>query len=49
MDHMLFLDVLSVIIFSIIIISLLDITLNIRYMIWNVYVMLAERHVVVPL
>jgi hypothetical protein len=49
MDHMLFLDVLSVMIFSIIIILLLDITLNIRYMIWSVDVMLVERHVVVPL
>jgi hypothetical protein len=49
MDHLLFLDVLSVMIFSIMIIPLLDITLNISYMIWSVYVMLAERHVVVPL
>jgi hypothetical protein len=30
-------------------IPLLDVTLNIRYMLWNVYVMLAKRHVVVPL
>jgi len=30
-------------------IPLLDVTLNIRYMLWNVYVMLVERHVVVPL
>jgi hypothetical protein len=49
MDHLSFLDVLSVMIFKIIIIPLLDITMNIRYMIWSVYVMLAERHVVVPL
>jgi hypothetical protein len=49
MDHLLFLDVLSVMIFSIMIIPLLDIALNISYMIWSVYVMLAERHVVVPL
>jgi hypothetical protein len=27
----------------------LDVTLNIRYMLWNMYVMLAERQVVVPL
>jgi hypothetical protein len=45
MDHMLFLDVLSVMSFSIMIIPLLNITLNIRYMIWSVYVLLAERHV----
>jgi len=38
MQHLLFLDVLSVMIFSIIIIPLLDITLNIRYMIWSMYV-----------
>jgi len=38
MDHLLFLDVLSVMIVSITIIPLLDITLNIRYMIWSVYV-----------
>jgi hypothetical protein len=49
MDHILFLDVLSIMIFSIIIIPLLDITLNIRYMIWSVYVMLAERQVVMSL
>jgi len=30
-------------------ILLLDVTLNIRYMLWNVYVMLAEQHVVVLL
>jgi hypothetical protein len=30
-------------------IPLLDVILNIRYMLWNVYVMLAERHIVVPL
>jgi hypothetical protein len=30
-------------------IPLLDVTLIIRYMLWNVYVMLAERHIVVPL
>jgi len=30
-------------------ISLLDVTLNIRYMLWNVYIMLAEQHVVVSL
>jgi hypothetical protein len=49
MDHILFLDVLSSMIVSIIIIPLLDITLNIRYMIWSVYVMLAERQVVMSL
>jgi hypothetical protein len=30
-------------------IPLLDVTLIIRYMLWNVYVMLAERHIVVLL
>jgi hypothetical protein len=30
-------------------IPLLDVTLIIRYMLWNKYVMLAERQVVVPL
>jgi hypothetical protein len=30
-------------------ILLLDVTLIIRYMLWNVYVILAERQVVVPL
>jgi len=30
-------------------ILLLDVTLNIRYMLWNVYVMLVEQHVVMPL
>jgi len=29
--------------------AVLDVTLNIKYMLWNLYVMLAERHVVVPL
>jgi len=29
--------------------AVLDATLNIMYMLWNVYVMSAERHVVVPL
>jgi hypothetical protein len=29
--------------------AVLDVTLNIRYMLWNMYVMLAERQVVVPL
>jgi hypothetical protein len=38
MDHMLFLDVLSVMSFSIMIIPLLDITQNIRYLIWSMYV-----------
>jgi hypothetical protein len=31
--------------FSIMIIPLLDISLNISYMMWSVYVMLAERYV----
>jgi hypothetical protein len=30
-------------------IPLLNVTLIIKYMLWNVYVMLAERQVVVPL
>jgi hypothetical protein len=30
-------------------IPLLDVTLNIRYMLWNMYIMFTERHVVVPL
>jgi len=30
-------------------IPLLDVTLIIRYMLWNMYVMLAEQHIVVPL
>jgi hypothetical protein len=30
-------------------ITMLDVTLNIRYMLWNVYVMLAERHIIAPL
>jgi len=29
--------------------AVLDVTLNIRYMLWNMYVMLAERQVVLPL
>jgi hypothetical protein len=29
--------------------AVLDVTLNIRYMLWNMYVMLAERQVVVLL
>jgi hypothetical protein len=33
-----FLDMLSVMSFSVMIIPLLDITLNIRYMIWSMYV-----------
>jgi hypothetical protein len=45
-----FVDTLYVMSFSVMIIPMLDITLNIRYMIWSMYVcMLAERHVVVPL
>jgi hypothetical protein len=29
--------------------AVLDVTLNIRYMLWNLYVMLAEQQIVVPL
>jgi hypothetical protein len=29
--------------------AVLDVNLNIKYMLWNAYIMLAERHVVVPL